>query len=270
MDVHDNHISIKSASEVEKICEELFNYSDINYFIFVRFYDDGTVVSLPTNYKWHQHFWRKKYQERSVIRLSEGINFWHSKEKLSDVCEDAVRNFHLDNRLDIVEREETYYDVFGFGSQPEKTQMIDYYFNHLDELRKFCLFFREKAKILIKNGDKRENRLIIEEIKQASFTKIISSEKFSSKLNIQKYYLGNYILSRREAECLILLLRGRTAVEIGNLLNISSKTSESYMEKIKNKLCCSNRAELFDKAYSLQVHELAKDISFTNIIKLKK
>lgn len=267
MEVNNNHISVKLSGEINQICEPLFSNSSINYFIFVRFYDDGTVVTFPTNHQWHQHFWKQKYQEESsILRLCEGINFWHSKDKLSAICEDAVRNFNIDNRLDIVERGCNYYDVFGFGGKPRETEMVEYYFNNIEKLKKFSLYFKMQAKEIIKKGDKQENRLILEkkQIRTHACSELIKKKDFFDKMNINKFFFANCILSRREIECLILLLRGRTAIEIGGLLNISSKTSESYIEKLKNKLHCNSRAELFDAAYSMRVHELAKDISFVN------
>jgi len=55
-------------------------------------------------------------------------------------------------------------------------------------------------------------------------------------------------LSKREAECLVLLLKGKTAKEMGKILNISAKSAESYLDKVKNKLHCYTRSQLFDKA----------------------
>ncbi|MDF1654831.1 MAG: helix-turn-helix transcriptional regulator [Coxiellaceae bacterium] len=58
-------------------------------------------------------------------------------------------------------------------------------------------------------------------------------------------------LSKREKECLIWLLRGRSAQQIGHMLCISNKTAESYLQKAKEKMNCESRHELFDKAYRL-------------------
>ncbi len=59
---------------------------------------------------------------------------------------------------------------------------------------------------------------------------------------------NKYELTSRECECVFLLIRGKTAKEIGALLSLSKRTIESYMENIKNKMDCKNKAEIVAKA----------------------
>ncbi|WP_244946950.1 response regulator transcription factor [Legionella israelensis] len=62
------------------------------------------------------------------------------------------------------------------------------------------------------------------------------------------YNENKYELTNRECECVFLLLRGKSAKEIGVLLSLSKRTIESYIENIKNKMDCTNRAEILVKA----------------------
>jgi len=55
-------------------------------------------------------------------------------------------------------------------------------------------------------------------------------------------------LSTRELECLFCILRGMTAKQIGERIQLSKRTIESYIENIKNKLGCHTKSELFDLA----------------------
>ncbi|HAT1973098.1 LuxR C-terminal-related transcriptional regulator [Legionella pneumophila serogroup 1] len=57
-----------------------------------------------------------------------------------------------------------------------------------------------------------------------------------------------YGLTDREQECVFLLIRGKSAKEIGALLSLSKRTIESYIENIKNKMDCRNKAEILVKA----------------------
>ncbi|TIG53834.1 helix-turn-helix transcriptional regulator [Legionella pneumophila] len=57
-----------------------------------------------------------------------------------------------------------------------------------------------------------------------------------------------YGLTDREHECVFLLIRGKSAKEIGALLSLSKRTIESYIENIKNKMDCRNKAEILVKA----------------------
>lgn len=53
--------------------------------------------------------------------------------------------------------------------------------------------------------------------------------------------------SRREKDVLAHLIRGKTAKKIGDYLNLSPRTIESYIENIKVKANCKSKAELIDK-----------------------
>ena len=62
------------------------------------------------------------------------------------------------------------------------------------------------------------------------------------------HYNKNLQLTQREAECLFLLVRGKTAKEIALFLEISTRTIESYIESIKNKMGVSTRSEIIATA----------------------
>lgn len=63
-----------------------------------------------------------------------------------------------------------------------------------------------------------------------------------------------YGLTEREHECVFLLIRGKSAKGIGALLSLSKRTVESYIENIKNKMDCRNKAEILVKAVSNGYH----------------
>jgi DNA-binding CsgD family transcriptional regulator len=57
-------------------------------------------------------------------------------------------------------------------------------------------------------------------------------------------------LSKRESECLHYLVQGKTAKQTAQILSISHRTVETYIENLKLKLKCKNKAELMVKALS--------------------
>jgi len=79
-------------------------------------------------------------------------------------------------------------------------------------------------------------------------------------------------LSKRELECLFLMLRGRTAQQTANVLQLSRRTVESYLDNMKNKFGCLNKSELLVKAMMLGYQKhlpkslLSKDLN--KIVKL--
>jgi DNA-binding CsgD family transcriptional regulator len=61
-------------------------------------------------------------------------------------------------------------------------------------------------------------------------------------------YHEHFKLSKRESECLFLMIRGKNSKEIGLFLNISSRTVEGHIENIKLKFNCNTKSELVAEA----------------------
>ena len=57
------------------------------------------------------------------------------------------------------------------------------------------------------------------------------------------------ILTQREMECFMLTIQGKTAKQIAEIANLSIKTIETYLSRLKEKLGCKQRSELFDIAF---------------------
>ncbi len=54
-------------------------------------------------------------------------------------------------------------------------------------------------------------------------------------------------LSKRQSQCLHYLLLGKSGVAIAEILGLSPKTVEQYVDDIKTKLGCNSKAELIEK-----------------------
>jgi hypothetical protein len=131
MIIPDDHISVFTGGAVREICHPLFSTTDINFFVYCRFYDDGTLFSFPSNTEWHQHFMKKEYFSNK-LRLKEGHHLWAAQKIYSLATIDARENFNIDNKFEIVERGLDYYDIYGFASPKGMHSVLDYYLNNID------------------------------------------------------------------------------------------------------------------------------------------
>ena len=52
------------------------------------------------------------------------------------------------------------------------------------------------------------------------------------------------VVTKRELECIKLLMQGQTAKQIAKNLNISYRTVEAHFQNIKLKTCCKNRYDI--------------------------
>lgn len=78
--------------------------------------------------------------------------------------------------------------------------------------------------------------------------------------NKHNEYQNKFELTIRECECVYLLIKGKSAKEIAALLSLSKRTIESYIENIKNKMDCKNKAEILVKAILNGYHKSTSNI----------
>lgn len=58
-------------------------------------------------------------------------------------------------------------------------------------------------------------------------------------------------LTHRESECLFYMLRGKSAKGTAQILGLSSKTIEFYLQTLKSKFDCLSKSQLIEKAIAL-------------------
>jgi DNA-binding CsgD family transcriptional regulator len=81
-----------------------------------------------------------------------------------------------------------------------------------------------------------------ENLKQVNRTNHLALKK---RYKLGAKYCGVYF-TRREAECMVWLLKGITIGNIGIKLNISSRTIEYYVNSMKTKVGCRTKIELIN------------------------
>ena len=85
---------------------------------------------------------------------------------------------------------------------------------------------------------------IINVINQLSLTTALPSFPLMPPSTIS---FCNLPLSEREKECVQYISKGMSAKEIGRTMNISYRTAEAHIAKIKFKLNCQTRSQIIDK-----------------------
>ena len=78
--------------------------------------------------------------------------------------------------------------------------------------------------------------------------KIVKKESFLFELCDQYH---QFPLGKKQSQCLFYFLRGYVAKQIAGKMNISVRTVEAHLARIKSLLDCNNRAQLYEKAIAL-------------------
>ena len=251
------------ANDVNSICKPLFECSPISFFSYGMTYkNDGSSCYLGSNPIWMECMldkqFLKQYQLKCTIpqgyHMAENIahdRFYISKEILK-----------VNSGLIVIKEFENCYESISFGTPLTTNTASEFYLNNRDLLENFILYFKDKAAGLIKESTRPQNLIATDDHKS-----IISSDAVLANYNIGNIAVTRYFfnsgssknkLSQRETECLIYLLRGRTAKEIGKEFKLSPKSVEVYISRAQAKLGCDSRKDLFDKAIACGFIELVK------------
>lgn len=70
---------------------------------------------------------------------------------------------------------------------------------------------------------------------------------------------GDIYFTKREAECMVLLLKGKTIDGVAKLLQLSPRTVEYYVKNMKAKIGCRTKFELIDLVHD---SDFLKNIDF--------
>lgn len=124
---------------------------------------------------------------------------------------------------------------------------------------------RVLTEVLNKNNKKRINQ------RKFTLTNITHKNLFSTRKMKQNYQpkiiktyllgekLQNMYLTKREAECMFLLLKGKSINTIAEVLKLSPRTVEFYLKNMKIKLNCHTKFELIEL---VQHSEFSRNVDF--------
>ncbi len=136
------------------------------------------------------------------------------------------------------------------GETPDALQSL--YLHHAPLLKLFGSYFKQELKAILRQMDE-ESISLAELLGEAFYEGVEPSHAIGEEaLHTTLIALGKTkdvemaaSLSPRERDCLRLLIHGNSAKDSALELDLSPRTIESYLENIKNKLCCCSKRELF-------------------------
>jgi DNA-binding CsgD family transcriptional regulator len=74
---------------------------------------------------------------------------------------------------------------------------------------------------------------------------------FSNIANLYAPSINQFHLSKRQQECLLLIVKGKTAKQIAKALGLSHRTVEEYLNNIKSKMRVATKSEMIEKSIDL-------------------
>ena len=271
LNTHTRQFTIKYSNKMQKLLKIIGGHFDINYFCHFAMSVDGFRSCIRSNPEFAEYYDESKcYINDPFVRhpktYSEGAVLWSSAENAVEhrVYDSYKDRFDMHNGLTIVQKSRNpqySFECFSFAAPASNRRILSIYLNEMAVLRQFIEFFRtEAAHVLL---DLHNNPISMMELKGMDFygtalpaSSLTESERIEieSSFNLSKSIetLANpessllSLLSLRERQCLNLYLRGKSAQGTSQILNLSRRTVEHYLESIKNKMNCERKSDLLE------------------------
>lgn len=255
-----DHITFTSGNDICELCKPLTKLG-ITSFNYVRTFEDGSQINLSNIPSWLEYFYNNEFYhvgefERHPSNYQFGFALWPHLSG-QRIFYDARSYFNIDHGITIIQNWNNYCDFYYFGTTSDNHAIINFYLNNIDLLKRFILYFKDKASFIIKLANK--DRIILpdhfekHELAQVNQQHTRSDYKieFMKETAIRNFQLtgdlDGEVLTNRQLNCVIYLLEGKTAKEIGRTLGLSYRTVESHLSNLKARFNCSTKSELINK-----------------------
>ena len=247
----------QTADEINEICKPLLKKFNLNYFSYMREYPDGRIIWLSNIRDWHYHAIEQEYYKDVFFPLS-GTHLWsdYVPKKHERLITEVTNDFNYANGITICKPRHDYHEFIEFAAPSSNHKIMDFYFNQQEIINNFMLYFKDKAhKIITKAHNERfsvGNSITMSNDDFDKFHEGLLDEVKPSKIRLT-HNSNAIILSKREYAVLLLTAEGKTAKEASRILNISYRTVEDHLAKIRSKSKCMFKSQLIDMLKNNQI-----------------
>jgi len=254
-----------SANEMSSLCAPIKKYFGATFFSYILFYPPNIRIELTMSplgwidhhYENIENYHKKAMKANPTESYTSGFYPWNTMPSRQFANSDMAKYFNISNLVMLYKVHKDYTECCHFGSTADNYKAQQLFVNHRDLLERFIEYFREQGASLIN---------------QAKLQPIILPDKYKRDISHDQPMLMPHDkdafikstrvlalseqrceiqLSKREIESLYHYTQGKTAKEIGKILQLSNRTIENYLRNIKCKLGVTSKVELIHKTWHL-------------------
>lgn len=237
-----------NISAINTICDEVLGDFDFNLLTYRRVHLSGSISHLCTHQEWLRRSFEYEYlhSTTSYHRVLKAMrekrkiyHIWNSSPQYTDEVYESMYDADCWNGITIYIPIGESVELWSFSAPRQALAVQSFYLNSIDVLHQFIEYFKYKAYNIINTI---ETKLLLPTT--IDITPNPSDEtnlqKFQNKMKNSKFVLEmqghKIILSNKERQILSCLASGITAKEAAKSFNISHRTVEAHVNKIKNKI----------------------------------
>ncbi len=263
-------------NKVQDFCRPFFKETAINYFDYGHYKINGEFFGTTSLLECQFNYLNKDLYltlseclgiDESCAILSEIIPlpefFLISEKKWTNNIKSAASH-NLPHRFYFVKFTESYMEHYGFGASVSAYKMLSFFMARINVMEKFCYLFKHHFRELI--NEISHEKIILENYVDTNVESFVDpaslyiDETMLSPLNISSYSInnGNREVSLNQTEILHMsfFANGYTAKEIAKIFQLSNRTVDYHLNKVKDKLNICSKNQIRDIYYTSDLKKL--------------
>ncbi len=238
-----SHPTFLIEKQVNDFCTPFFDAHGFNYFQYARMYSDGSISVLFNNANLFRHLVDLDYPSFSSFKEEEHQRkqaYWFLwDEELPWLPVKMARDCHnLHHGLTLLRRSKNYYDMIAVALSNAKINAASYYLNKFQAIEYFIQSFEKNNTHLLHAVNSCPIQCP-EHNRDRNLYRILNPTK---RIKV----LDNAYITAQELSCLRLLLSGLTYKEIGQMLELSPRSVETYIARAKLRTGKTTKSALRD------------------------
>lgn len=231
-----NHPIFLLKNRVYEASKAFLQAYGLSYFQYLRCFDDGSISCLTNDTSLFEYFQHvddaplvySSYENEH--ELSHTYWFFWDEALPKMPVQLARERCHLHNGLTLVRRHKKYYDMIAVALPEEHPNPATFYLNKLNAIEQFIFNFELQNADLVQILNQQPIALPVQH-RDSHYQSLCLPH---GRLLIEGKYTQTYITAQ-ELACLRLLKQGASHKQVAKCLNVSFRTVETYLLRVKER-----------------------------------
>lgn len=231
-----DHFILTIKPKIQQLADSFLQAEGFNYFQFLRCYKDGSIGLLTNDTRITEYMHQVEDEPVVFSSIMESQQETHSYWFLWDEVlptkpvQLAREKFNIKNGITCVKRGKDYYDMIAFALPNEPDNAGSFYLNKIKAMEHFIFDFERRNQDLILLMDK-HSLALSEPYRDVNYQKLCLK---NGRISIVTANGSSHITSQ-ELACLRWLFAGLSCKETAQILQLSPRTVETYIKRIKQR-----------------------------------
>lgn len=237
-------------NRLKKLSDPLLVTFGINYFFYLSISKSRECTFIGTHPDLIDDFFESKMHLchplfHPSVDIDPGIYLYDSVKQLSfQETMKTLENRYKTKHSCLLTRKEPLRDIiYGFAIPSAEREKEPLLLNHSSLLFQFIHYFEDEMSHVLR----KMRSCPVDLSRESSHYEQVPLPQIQldqAKLAHFLCQINNSQFTKRDLDCIKLLVKGKTAVEIAKLLHLSVRTIEHRFERLKDKLLCQTKSEL--------------------------